>query len=101
MNWNEVKIWLHCHNHINEHQWEVIEVNDDNLYCSDTVENTFFSLFTRSDGELIMFVGMLQPKVSVGGPTGIYVENYHDVIDFLIDHMDDMYDELMRKVVNE
>ena len=100
MDWNEVKFWLDCHGHINE-QWDCIAigVDGDNIYCEDSMENTFISIFTRGDGELIVYVGMLHPKMSVGGPTGVYVESHFDVIDYLVDHMENMYDELMRKVV--
>ena len=97
MNWNEVYEWLKSHNHIHE-GWECIEVGDDSFYAEDEMENTFISIFTRSEDELVLYIGCLQPKVSVGSSTDCYVSNCWDVIDFLEDNLENMYDELMRKV---
>ena len=99
MNWNEVYEWLKSHGHIND-EWENIAVTDDGFYAEDKMENTFISLFTRgSDDELVFYVGCLRPKVSVGSCTGLYVSHSGDVIGFLEDHLEYMYDALMRKVM--
>jgi hypothetical protein len=100
MNWNEVYEWLKSHNHVHE-KWDCIAVGDDSFYAEDKMENTFISIFTRGGDELVLYVGCLRPKVSVGSGTGCYVSNCWDVIDFLEDNLEDMYDELMRKVMNE
>ena len=100
MNWNEVYDWLRSHNHVHEN-WERIEINDDGFYAEDEIENTFISIFTRGGDELVLYVGCLRPKISVGSGTGWYVSTCWDVIDFLDDHLEDMYDELMQKVMNE
>lgn len=96
MNWNEVLLWLLSHNHVSE-SWERIET-EDGIYCEDSFENTFLSVFTRADGELIVYVGMPNSKVSVGRGTGVYVEGYWDVIAYLEDNLEDIYTELMNKV---
>ena len=95
MNWNEVLLWLLSHNHVGEN-WERIET-EDGVYCEDSFENTFLSVFTRADGELIVYVGMPNSKVSVGRGTGVYVEDYWDVIAYLEDNLEDIYTELMNK----
>ena len=100
MNWNEVYDWLRSHNHVHEN-WERIEINDDSFYAEDEIENTFISIFTRGGDELVLYVGCLRPKISVGSGTGWYVSTCWDVIDFLDDHLEDIYDELMQKVMNE
>ena len=100
MNWNEVYEWLKRHGHVNDN-WEHLEISDDSLYAKDSFENTFISLFTRGGDELVIYVGCLRPKMSVGSGTGCYVSNCWDVIDFLGDNLEDMYDELMKKVMNE
>ena len=100
MNWNEVYEWLKSYNHIHE-GWDCITVNDDGFYAKDEMENTFISIFTRGGDELVLYVGCLKPKVSVGSSTGYHVSNCWDVIDFLDDNLENMYDELMKKVMNE
>ena len=100
MNWNEVYEWLKSHNHVHE-GWDCIAVGDDSFYAEDKAENTFISIFTRGEGELVLYVGCRRPKVSVGSGTGYYVSNCWDVIDFLEDNLEDMYDELMKKAMNE
>lgn len=92
MEYREVLQWLKDHGHINE-DWA-----DNALYCRDEFENTMISVFNRVDGELICYVGCVRPDVSVGGSTGIYVANPWDVIDYLTDHLEDMYEDLMKKV---
>ena len=65
------------------------------------METTFISIFTRGGDELVLYVCCLRPKVSVGSGTGCYVSNCWDVIDFLEENLEDMYNELMKKVMNE
>lgn len=100
MTWIDVKEWLESHGHINP-TWDRVEVNEDSFYAEDEMENTFISIFTRGGDELVVYVGCLRPKVSVGSSTGYYVSNCWDVIDFLEDNLEDMYDQLMRKVMKE
>ena len=97
MDWMLVKEWLENHGHINS-DWDCVDVNDDSFYAEDEMENTFISIFTRGGDELVLDVGCLRPKVSVGSGTGFHVSSCWDVIDFLQDHLEDMYDQLMRKV---
>ena len=67
--------------------------------AEDKMENTFISLFTRGGSELVAIVGMKHPKVSVGGATDAVIHSIEDVIYFLEDNLEDMYDALMRKAV--
>ena len=94
MNWNEVYYWLKNHGHIQD-DWECIGVGEDSIYCSDTMENTFISIFTKISDELVGYVGCIKPKVSVGGNTGIYIQSIFDVLDYLHDNMERLYEELM------
>jgi hypothetical protein len=98
MNWTIVCKWLKDRGHIGDH-WERLDVTEDGIYAEDSFENTFISIFTRGENELVLYVGCLQPKVSVGSGTGYYVVTCWDVIDFLEDNLEDMYNELMRKVM--
>jgi hypothetical protein len=72
-------------------------IHDDGIYCKDEVENTMISVFKKNSDELVAFVGILTPKMSVGGDTSVYVETEWDVIDYLADNMPRLYDELTRK----
>lgn len=100
MDWNIVKEWLETHGHINP-AWDCIGVGDDSFYAEDKAENTFISIFTRAAGELIFYVGCKRPKISVGGSTGHFAFSCEDVINFLEDNLEDMYDQLTRKVMKE
>lgn len=96
VNWNEVCSWLENHGHIT-HDWDHVMVHDDGIYCKDDVENTMISVFKKNSGELVAFVGILTPNMSVGGDTCVFVETEWDVIDYLTDNMQRLYDELTRK----
>ena len=98
MNWNEVYEWLKSHGHVHE-GWDCIGVGDDGFYAEDEMENTYISLFTKGGDELVAIVGMKHPKVSVGGATDATIHSIEDVIYFLEDNLEDMYDALMRKAV--
>ena len=98
MDWNEVYNWLVSHGHVTEN-WEAIGIGYESFYAEDSFENTFISIFTRGE-ELVLIVGCLRPKVSVGSGTGYMVQSHEDVIYYLEEHLEEMYDELMRKVVN-
>ena len=98
MNWMLVKEWLENHGHINPN-WDCIGVSDESFYAEDKMETTFISLFVRGGCELVAIVGMMHPKISVGGSTGVAVYSHENVNWFLEDNLEDMYDELMRKVV--
>ena len=97
MDWIVVKDWLKSHGHINSN-WDCIAVSEDSFYAEDKMENTFISLFTRGGCELVAIVGMMRPKVSVGGATNAAISSIEDVVYFLEDNLEDMYSELMRKV---
>jgi hypothetical protein len=98
MTWVDIKEWLETHEHISP-TWDCVEVNEDSFYAEDEMENTFISIFTRSNDELVVYVGCLRPKISVGGETGYQVTHSDDIIYFLEDNLEDMYNELMRKVM--
>ena len=98
MTWVYIKEWLESHGYINP-AWDCVEVNEDGFYAEDEMENTFISIFTHNNDELIIYVGCLRPKVSVGGTTGYQVTRSDDIIYFLEDNLEDMYNELMRKVI--
>ena len=100
MTWVYIKEWLESHGYINP-TWNCVEVNEDSFYAEDEMENTFISIFTLDNNELVVYVGCLKPKASVGSSTGYHVSNCWDVIDFLDDNLENMYDELMKKVMNE
>lgn len=98
MTWVYIKEWLESHGYIDP-TWDCVEVNEDGFYAEDEMENTFISIFTHNNDELIIYVGCLRPKVSVGGTTGYQVTRSDDIIYFLEDNLEDMYNELMRKVI--
>ena len=97
MNWKTVEEWLEMHGHIS-FNWEE-QTAVDSIYYADTVENTFISVFTKVSGELVVYVGCLRPKVSAGGHTGIYVESEWDVIDYLHDNLEDLFEKLNEKIM--
>lgn len=98
MTWVYIKEWLESHGYINP-TWNCVEVNEDGFYAEDEMKNTFISIFTHNNDELIIYVGCLRPKVSVGGTTGYQIIHSDDIIYFLEDNLEDMYNELMRKVI--
>lgn len=95
--WPTIIEWLELHGHIS-FNWEEI-TNEDCVYCADTLENTFISIFTKVSGELVVFVGCNKPKISVGGDTGIYIQSEWDIIDYLEDNLEDMFDKLNIKIM--
>ena len=96
MNWSEVYEWLLNHGHVNP-SWERVDITEDGFYAEDSFENTFISLFTRGGDELVVFVGCLHPKISVGGATSVCVESHFDVLDYLHDNFEAYYEELTEK----
>lgn len=98
MNWDEVYEWLKSCGYVNS-SWERIDVMSHGLYCGDDAENTIISIFVRKDGELVCYLGMYNPDVEVGGRTGLYLDNTGDLIDYLEWSLEDLSNELMRKVV--
>ena len=100
MTWMLVKEWLENHGHINSN-WDCVAVSEDSFYAEDKMENTFISLFQRGSCELVAIVGMRRPHISVGGPTDAAIYSHEDVIYFLEDNLEDMYDQLMQKAMNE
>lgn len=100
MDWALVKEWLEDHGHINSN-WDYVAVSEDSFYAEDKMENTFISLFLRGGCELVAIVGMIRPKVSVGSPTDAVIHSHEDVIYFLEDNLEDMYDQLMEKAIKK
>ena len=94
--WPTITEWLEIHGHIS-FKWEEI-TNDDCVYCADTLENTFISIFTKNTGELVVSVGCFHPRVSVGGDTGLYVQTEWDIIDYLHDNLEDLFETLNTKL---
>jgi hypothetical protein len=100
IDWMKVKNWLEFYGHINSN-WDCVAVSEDSFYAEDKMENTFISLFQRGGCELVAIVGMLHPHISVGGSTGITLYSHENVTWFLEDNLENMYDELMEKAMNE
>ena len=96
MNWETITEWLEIHGHIS-FDWEEI-TNEDCVYCADTLENTFISIFTKVTGELVVSIGCFKPRVSVGGDTGLYVQTEWEIIDYLHDNLEDMFETLNTKL---
>lgn len=95
--WPTITEWLEIHGHIS-FDWEEI-TNEDCVYCADSLENTFISIFTKATGELVVFVGCFNPHVSVGGDTGICVETEWEIIDYLHDNLEDLFETLNTKIM--
>ena len=100
MDWDIVREWLDYHGHIRD-TWERIETHDHGVYCEDTIENTFISVFTKVSGELVVGVGCVTPKVTISIQTGIYVEDVWQVIDYLHDNLENMFEDLANKFFEE
>ena len=94
MNWDEVYEWLKNNGHIKD-TWDYTSIDEDSLYSEDDIENTFISIFTRAGNELVVYVGCLVPKISVGR-SGAIVHHHEDVINYLENNLEQMYDELMK-----
>lgn len=97
--WSTITEWLELHGYIS-FDWEEI-TNEDCIYCADTNENIFISIFTNVAGELVVFIGCNKPYISTGENTGIYVQSEWDIIDYLKDNLEDMYDRLNIKIMEE
>ena len=95
MDWTVVKDWLIDHGYANEN-WDYIEVTDSSIYLKDDNENTYISAF-QAHGNLIVFVGSVKPKISVGGDTGFACNSPWDAIDYFIEYMEDLWDDLGKK----
>jgi hypothetical protein len=94
--WELVKEWLERRGYISD-RWERVEVDDCGIYCADTMENTFISLFING-GFLVCFVGCIKPKVYAGGDTDCRCSHYCDVINYLDDELENLFDALERKI---
>lgn len=93
----EIYNWLVDNGHINP-SWEEIHIKEDSFYAEDPLENTFISIYTKSYG-VVIFVGCLEPKISIGGDYSIDTDCW-SIIDFLENNLEDMYDKLMREAEN-
>ena len=96
VDWRLVKEWLERRGYISD-AWEQIDVDDGGIYCADPAENTFISLFVNG-GFLVCFVGCINPKISAGGDTDCPCSHYCDVINYLSDELDNLFDILARKM---
>ncbi len=94
MEWQVVADWLISHGYVSE-EWD-IEITDQSAYCSSKDENTFISVF-ENGGYVVLFVGALNPRVSVGGDTDTPCNNPWDVIYYMKDYLDEYWDCLDRK----
>ena len=97
MDWTVVKDWLFNHGHAHE-GWDHIEVTDDSIYLEDSFENTFISAF-KNHGNLIVYVGTVNPDISVGGDTGFPCSSPWDAIDYFIDYLEDLFEALNIKLM--
>lgn len=95
MDWSIVKDWLIRHGHANE-DWDYIEITDDSIYLKDSFENTFISAF-QNHGNLIVYVGIVNPNISVGGDTGFPCSSPWDAIDYFTDYLEELWEDLGRK----
>ena len=95
MDWSIVKDWLIQHGHANE-DWDYIEITDDSIYLKDSFENTFISAF-QAHGNLIVYVGVVNPNISVGGDTGFPCSSPWDAIDYFTDYLEELWEELGKK----
>ncbi len=94
--WELVKDWLMETGYIST-AWSNIQVDSHGIYCSDWLENTFISIFING-GFLVCFVGCLKPKISAGGDTDCVCESHWDVIYYLQDKLDHLFDVLDTKI---
>ena len=94
MEWQIVADWLINYGYITE-EWD-IEITDKSAYCSSKDENTFISVF-ENDGRVVLFVGSLNPRISVGGDTDTPCYNPWDAIYYMKDYLDEYWDNLERK----
>ncbi len=95
MDWTVVKEWLIQHGYARE-DWDCIEITDSSVYLQDSIENTFISAF-QSHGNLIVYVGAVKPKISVGGDTGFPCSSPWDAIDYFIDYLEELWEDLDKK----
>lgn len=97
MDWTVVKDWLISHGHAHE-GYQIIEVGADDIFLQDPTENTWISMFV-GHGQLQAYVGTVAPHLSAGGDTGWICESPWDAIDFLKDHMEDLWEALNVKIM--
>lgn len=95
MDWSIVKDWLIQHGHASE-DWDRIEITYDSIYLKDDFENTFISAF-QAHGNLIVYVGTVNPNISVGGDTGFPCSSPWDAIDYFTDYLEELWEDLGRK----
>ena len=92
MNWNIVAEWMCDRGYIQKH-WSEYSITDDGVYCRDDDENTFVSVFTNA-GRLVLFVGIVNPRFSVGGDTDCECNTCWDAIDYIRDYIDEYWESL-------
>ena len=97
MDWQIVADWIINHGYAYS-DWECIEITDCSVYLADKTENTFISVF-ENGGRVVAFVGSLAPHISAGGDTDWTCESPWDAIDYLKDHMEDLWETLNIKMM--
>ena len=95
MEWQIVADWLINSGYVSK-DWDNIEVTDCSVYCSDKTENTFISVF-ENGGYVVLFVGALNPRISVGGDTDRLCNSPWDAIYYMQDYMDEYWERLEHK----
>ncbi len=95
MEWQVVADWIINAGYAHQN-WEYIEITDRSVYFADKDENTFISVF-ENGGYVVLFVGVLNPRISVGGDTDRPCESPWDAIYYMQDYMDEYWDSLERK----
>ena len=95
--WSTITEWLEIHEYIS-FDWDEIH-NENSIYCADPIEGTFISIFIKPADELVVFVGYNSPKIFVGGDTGIYIQSEWEIIDYLHDNLEDMFEKLNIKIM--
>ena len=97
MDWSIVEDWLMRKKYIN-YTWDRIDVTEEGFYCEDKFENTFISLFSKGQNQLVCFLGCLSPKIYVGGDTC-----YHDydAIYYLENNFEYLSERLNEKIEKE
>ena len=97
MDWNIVKNWLIEHGYTSDvEDWEY-QLLKDGIYARSEENNAYLSFFARpEDNQLMVYVGSIKPRLSMGGATGLYLYNIFDVIDYLHDELERIYDDMYK-----
>ena len=97
MDWHIVKDWLIEHGYTSDiEDWEY-QISENGIYAKSEENNDYISAFGRpEDNQLMVYVGSIKPKLSEGGLTGQYLYNIFDVINYLHDELERIYDDMYK-----